>query len=60
MNRHTLSTVRLTKAEITHLLGHLAANDESEEPWYYGDKHQFEIRHNKLIDMLTDISNEYE
>lgn len=47
--------LRLSKAEIVHLLAHLEANGQktgTDYDWYYGNREQFENRHKKLKQKL--------
>jgi len=48
-------SLELSKAEIDHLLAHLEANGQetaTNYDWYYGNRKQFEIRHEKLKQKL--------
>jgi hypothetical protein len=47
--------LRLSKAEINHLLAHLENNGQNtgeDYDWYYGNRKQFESRHKKLKQKL--------
>ena len=48
-------SLELSKAEIDHLLAHLEANGQetgTNYDWYYGNRKQFEIRHENLKQKL--------
>ena len=49
-------TIKLSEAEINHLLAHLEANGQitgMNYDWYYGDLKKFEIRHERLKQKLN-------
>ncbi len=49
--------LKLSKAEIDHLLAHLEANGQKtgeDYDWYYGNLAQFELRHERLKQKLKE------
>jgi len=49
--------LKLSKAEIAHLLSHLEANGQetgTDYDWYYGNRKQFKKRHEKLKQKLKE------
>jgi hypothetical protein len=51
-----IRTVKLTKAEIGHILTLISVNDR--EGWYYGNKEQYRKRSERIKYKLTKDSNE--
>jgi len=48
-------TIKLSEAEINHILAHLEANGQitgMNYDWYYGDRNRFEKRHEQLKQKL--------
>jgi hypothetical protein len=50
----SLVTIRVTRAEAHQLLSYLQDRDQGDGAgWYYGDKAQFEKRHESIREVLT-------